>query len=75
MNSASFVSEPPRFLEVMRTGYQFSLKSKTTEGNSDAISFPSILYESIHLSVFVISSISWFLKRIVIDVDSNLLKI
>ena len=59
----------------MRTDYQFSLKSKTTEGNSDAISFPWILYESVHLSVFVISSISWFLKHIVIDVESNLLQI
>ena len=54
----------------MRKDYQLSLKSKTREGNSTDKYFPKILDESILQSVFVISSFSWFMKLIVIYVES-----
>ena len=45
--------------------------SKTKEGNSAAISFLSILYDSILQSVFVISSFAWFMKLIIIYFKSS----
>ena len=45
--------------------------SKTKEGNSAAISFLSILYDSILQSVFVISSFAWFMKLIIIYLKSS----
>ena len=42
------------FSEEWKQIYQYIIKSKTTEGNSAAISFPWILYESFLQSIFVI---------------------
>ena len=52
--------------------YQFRVdKSKTTRGNSAAISFPQILYESVVQSVFVVSSFSWFIELAVSYMENS----
>ena len=58
------------FSEEWEQTCQFRLKSNTTEDNSAAIYFPSILNDSILQSIFVISSFSWLIELIFIHVES-----